>query len=318
MTEKSLENFTLANDWDVSKRPNSFIVGAPKCGTTALCNYLQNHPEVYMSRSKEPHYFAGDEMPLKARKFTQVEQYANLFDNVQEHHKVRAEGSVWYLYSQTAIQNISQFDPNAKIIVMLRRPDEMVYSMHTQALNSFTEDIQSFETAWETALQGNNRKSWPPLCDYRPKLDYHRIALYSEQLDRLYKYFPENQVHVIFYDDFKNQPETCFRQVLDFLEIGEFSIDFNKINESQVIVNRTLGRYLTKPPAFIMSTSRLIKKVMRVEKLGWRDRLRNANSRVQKRAPLDPRLKTEIINNYREDIRKLGEMCNRDLSHWLS
>ena len=185
-------------EWDFSKSPNTFIVGAPKCGTTAMCNYLAQHPNVFMSKPKEPHYFVGSEMPGKAREFAETERYARCFDGSGERHRIIAEGSVWYLYSQTAPRNISQFRPESKIIAMLRRPDEMVYSMHNQAVVNFSEDILNFDQAWNTAIAGNHRTSWPDLCDERSKLDYHRIAMYSEQLERLYKYFPKRQVQVIF------------------------------------------------------------------------------------------------------------------------
>ncbi|MFT6305081.1 MAG: hypothetical protein ACJA0Z_000242 [Halioglobus sp.] len=304
-------------DWDSEKRPNTFVVGAPKCGTTALCHYLDQHPDVFMSSPKEPHYFVGKEMPRKARVFAETERYARLFLDVAGNQKTIAEGSVWYLYSQTALQNISQFNPESKIIVMLRRPDEMVYSMHNQAVGNFSEDIIDFNEAWKTAIGGNHRSSWSPLCDEHSKLDYHRIALFSKQLERLFRYFPKNQVHIIFYDDFKQRTRESFDEVLLFLGLESVDVNTRKVNESQVVVNRTVGRFLTKPPPFAMEMSRQVKKLLGVEKLGMRKWLRTFNNRVQSRSPIDPLIRAEIISYYREDIIKLGKMCDRDLSHWL-
>ena len=304
-------------EWEFAKKPNTFVVGAPKCGTTAMCDYLAQHPQVFMSKPKEPHFFVGSEMPGKARVFAEEERYARLFDEVEDRHRIVAEGSVWYLYSQTALRNISRFQPDSRIIVMLRRPDEMVYSMHNEAVANFSEDILNFDQAWNTALAGNDRISWSDLCDERSKLDYHRIAMYSEQITRIYKYFPKQQVKVIFYDDFKFDTKICFEDVLNFLELNSIDVNLSKINQSRVVSNRALGRFLRKPPPTVMKISRIVKELMHVDKLGWRDRLESRNSYVQSREPINPSTRAEIICHYRSDVITLGEMCNRDLSHWL-
>lgn len=302
--------------WGGGKRPNTFIVGAPKCGTTALCSYLSQHPNVFMSSPKEPHHFVGDEMAGKARDFAQEDRYARIFRNAKPEHKVVAEGSVWYLFSQSALRKIYHFNPSARIIAMVRRPDEMVYSMHNMAVVNFSEDITDFDEAWQIAVTGNNRTSWSSLCDERSKLDYHRIALFSEQIDRVHRYFPTEQVKVIFYDDFKEDTRACFEDVLRFLELGAHSMNLEKVNESKVVINQALGKFLRKPPPVVMGITLLIKRVMRLEKLGWRDRLNSMNWKVQNRKPLNPATRSDIIRHYSEDIAKLGEMFGRDLSHW--
>ena len=303
--------------WEPGKRPNTFVVGAPKCGTTALCTYLSQHPNVFMSEPKEPHYFVGEEMPGKARAFAKEERYARVFSAVQSEHKVVAEGAVWYLYSQTALRNIRDFNPDARIVVMVRRPDEMVYSMHNMAVVNFSEDILDFDMAWKTALAGNKRSSWSSRCDERSKLDYHRIAFFSEQLERVYNYFPKDQVKVVFYDDFKSDTDKCFQEVLVFLGLESWKVPLDKVNESKVVVNRALGWFLRKPPPSVMAFAGLLKKVLGREKLGWRSRLDSINTRVQSRQPINPTTRTEIISHYRKDIVQLGQMFGRDLSHWL-
>ena len=302
--------------WAAEKRPNTFVVGAPKCGTTALCSYLGQHPEVFVSNPKEPHYFVGHEMPAKARVFAEEERYAKLFDKVDD-NKVICEGSVWYLFSKTALRRIKEFNADSNIIVMLRRPDEMVYSMHNMAVVNFSEDILDFDVAWRTALDGNQRKSWSKLCDERSKLDYHKIALYSEQLSRVYEHFPPEQVHIVFYDDFRQDTRRSFFQVLDFLSLGHSEVNLEKVNESQIVNNRTVGRFLRKPPATIMKSSRIVKRLLGIKKLGVRDKFESMNRQVSARKPLNPETREEIINHYREDINKLSILCDRDLAKWL-
>jgi hypothetical protein len=228
-----------------------------------------------------------------------------------------AEGSVWYLFSQTALHNIHQFDPNANIIVMVRRPDEMVYSMHNMAVVNFSEDILDFDLAWKTALAGNNRAKWSSKCDERSKLDYHRIASYSEQIERVYRYFPNGQVKIIFYDDFKSDTQGCYESVLEFLGLPYCEVTLEKVNESKVVINRALGRLLRKPSPYIMGVARVIKKILGKDKLGLRDRLDSMNTRVQSRRPLNPSTRDEIIQHYHDEIINLSTLCGRDLSHWL-
>lgn len=296
--------------------PNTFVVGAPKCGTTALCDYLNQHPQAFVSRIKEPHYFVKEEMPGKASRMD-WNRYQSLFMESSDEHKVRAEGSVWYLYSQTALANIHDFNPDARIIAMLRRPDEMVYSMHNQAVVGFGEDILDFNEAWRVAINGNQRASFPKLCDEPSKLCYDRIARYAEQLERVYRHFPADQVHVVFYDDFKQRTEESYQQVLQFLGLPAHDIDFKRINESRVVRNRIIGRFLRKPPKSVLQLTGLIRKATGIKSLGWRDKLARANVKTVARKKLDESVRIEIVDAYKSDILKLQLLCKRDLSDWL-
>ena len=107
--------------------PNFFIVGAPKCGTTALCEYLKYHPNVFMSTPKEPHYFAEDFE--RYRHVKTEDKYLALFGDCNDRHLMIGEASVFYLRSTRAVSLIRDFNPDAKIIVMLRNPVDMVYSL---------------------------------------------------------------------------------------------------------------------------------------------------------------------------------------------
>jgi len=305
------------NPWLGIKKPNAFVIGAPKCGTTAMCHWLSQHPQVFVSEPKEPHFFAAGEMPRKARRFSSEAEYARIFASAGDEHNAVIEGSIWYLFSQTAIKNIHRFDPEAKLVVMLRRPDEMVYSMHNQAVVNYSEDIMDFNEAWSMALAGNNRASWPELCDVHAKLDYQKIARFHDQLTRVYEYFSKEQVCVIFHDDIKADPRQCFQTVESFLGVKHADVSMDRINESKVVVNRRFGKFLRKPPASLLALNNLIKRITGIKKLGFRDKLKNANTRVVKRTPIDEGTRLQLIEEYREQVMALGELCERDLSDWL-
>ncbi|RLG08342.1 MAG: sulfotransferase, partial [Thaumarchaeota archaeon] len=108
------------------KKPNFFIVGAPKCGTHAMYTFLKAHPEIFMPERKEFQYFATDLVRGTQYELSE-EEYLSYF-RIAKDEKRLGEASTWYLYSKKAASNIKKFNPHAKIIVMLRHPIEMMYS----------------------------------------------------------------------------------------------------------------------------------------------------------------------------------------------
>ena len=113
------------------RKPDFFIVGAPKGGTTAMNAYLGQHPEIFIAERKELHFF-GTDLDFSSPRITQ-EQYLSCFSEVQNEKRV-GETSVWYLYSKQAAVEIKKFCPSANIIIMLRNPVDMLYSQHSQFL----------------------------------------------------------------------------------------------------------------------------------------------------------------------------------------
>ena len=162
------------------KRPNFFIVGAPKSGTTALSEYLRGHPSVFMASPKEPHYFATD--MDQYRSISEPDDYFELFARANPQHLAIGEASVWYLYSTEAIGNIRNYNKNSKIIVMLRKPVDMIYAMHSQHLVSMGEDEPDFEKAWKLEAQRRAGNKLPKGILHRENLYYSQIAAYGSQL----------------------------------------------------------------------------------------------------------------------------------------
>jgi hypothetical protein len=111
------------------RKPDFFIVGAPRSGTSSMMNYLEEHPDIFMARppGDEPHFFGTD---LSAPwSIADERSYLSLFDDAKD--EIRAgEKSVSYLYSKRAAVEIKEFQPSAKIIIMLRNPVDVIYSIH--------------------------------------------------------------------------------------------------------------------------------------------------------------------------------------------
>ncbi|OED36847.1 hypothetical protein AB833_25915 [Chromatiales bacterium (ex Bugula neritina AB1)] len=300
-------------------KPNTFVIGAPKCGTTALCKYLELHTNIFMCDPKEPHFFAHQDMPGRKHYYTNIDTYLELFQGAKSNQNVLIEGSVWYLFCENAIKRIFNFNPKAKLIVMLRRPDEMVYSYHSQAIVSFSEDITDFELAWRTSKGPNPSRTIPKHCDEPKVLQYDQIAKYGDQLERLFSIFDRSQIMIILFDDFKSNTEKTYNDVLNFLELPPESLpSFEKINENKVITNKTIGRILTKPPGWLLQAIALFKRLLGIKNLNVRERLLNSVSRNAERTPLSLELRQEIIDNYREDILKTQRITNLSLEKWLN
>lgn len=214
-------------------KPNFFIVGAPRCGTTALSDYLRSHPNIYISQPKEPHYFAED--LIKNRRFAKkLEEYLSLFKFADSSHMAIGEASVFYLYSSIALQRIREFNPNAKIVVMIRNPIDLVYSLHSQLLYIESEDRVNFEDAWDLQDVRKLGQEIPPLCRGEKLLQYSEIGKLGAQIEKLFEIFPRCQILVINFERFSSFTKDVYEQVLTFLGVPSDGKEyFPRINSNK-------------------------------------------------------------------------------------
>ena len=297
-------------------KPNFFIIGAPKAGTTALYTYLSEHPNVYMSTAKEPHFFATDLPNHRARACSTLDDYLKLFAGAKpECHQAVGEASVHYIHSAEAVRNIYNFDPQAKLIAMLRHPADLVYAYHGQCFFNAIEDQADFEVAWR--LQASRRQGVHlPLGCFEPAfLQYERIGKLGRQVENVMNVFPSEQVLCILFDDFVADTPAVYQRVLKFLEVPpDARQTFHKVNESKQPRLRWLNELIFNTPPWI---TRLYEH-SGVRGYGIMDRLLWVNTRIKQRPPLSPAFRTELVGVFRQDILKLGNLLQRDLGRWLS
>lgn len=295
-------------------RPNFFIVGAPKSGTTALYHHLRAHPEIFMPRQKELHFFAKD---LTSPQYRMDERtYLSHFDQANGAKRI-GEAGVWYLYSRCASEEIRQFDPSAKIIAMLRNPVEMVYSYHTQRLFNGTEDIVDFEQAL-AAEEDRKRGLRLPENPYPIEaLYYHEIALYYEQVLRYLRAFGRENVHIIVFDEFKSDVHSAYRETLDFLGVNsrfEPHLEDSDLmkNASRQVRSRMLRKFLENPPGFVTAPVKLLFPQTLRRQL-WM-KLRYLNTKWAARSQIDEELKSRLMEYYTPDVEMLSQLLGRDLT----
>ena len=298
--------------------PNFFIVGAQKAGTTSLCRYLQEHPQIYMSSISEPGFFAfegekinfcgpGDERILN-RVVTDLEKYRQLFADVT-HETAIGEGTTLYLQSSKAANRIAHYVPNAKIIVILRNPVDRAYSafMHLKRDNLEQIKIEDFSKALlEEEKRINN--NWGFLWRYKT------MGLYSQALQRYYDYFPSDRIKVYLYEDFNNQPHEILKDIYRFLNVDEqYLPDFlprynvSGIPKSRILYNFMKNESKLRSALKPLIPNKLQKKVVNYIKL---------NNLVKSK--LSPKTKSEIIEIFRDDIVLLQNIIDKDLSSWLT
>ena len=182
-------------------KPNFFIIGAPKCGTTSLHKYLSSHSQVTMSYPKEPHYFSTD---IENGGIRNKDEYLDCFAHCNKKTLAIGDSSTLYLYSKVAVQNIYKYDKESKFIVMVRNPIEIARSFHQVALKTFGEIETNFQKAWLLEEDRKVGKKIPKGCIDQQLILYGNIAKIGQQIKRLLSHISSENIHFILYDDFKN------------------------------------------------------------------------------------------------------------------
>ena len=226
----------------VMTMPDFFILGAPKCGTTALAHWLGEHPQVYMSAVKEPHYFSTD---LANRSITSRERYERLFREAKPEHLAVGEASTWYLFSREAVPNIQREYPNVRYIVMTRDPVEMAESLYYHNVRNLHEDQPTFEKAWQLQGQRSEGKCIPADCVEPAFLQYKAACSLGSQLEELLGMVGKERVLHIALEDVRTNPQQEYQRVLAFLELPDDGrTRFLPANEARANRSRLLRRLI--------------------------------------------------------------------------
>ncbi len=304
------------------RTPDFFIVGHAKSGTTALYEMLRPHPQIYMSRLKEPWFFATDMRPRFQPRRAGVgpqtlEEYLSLFADAEPEQRA-GEASSSYLWSRTAAARIAEVQPEAKIIAILREPASFLRSLHLQLLQSHVEVKKDFRRAM--ALEQARRQGRHiPRQSHRPQmLMYSDHVRYVEQLRRYHELFAREQVLVLIYDDFRSDNEATLRTVLRFLEVDDTRpLDVLDVNPSILMRSQQLDDLVHAVSVGRGPLAAAAKGA--VKALAPRD-LRRALLQFTRRRivhgaapPPDERFMVELRSRFKGEVVALSEYLDRDL-----
>lgn len=296
--------------------PNLLIVGAMRSGTTSAYRYLAEHPEIYMSPSKEPHYFAFEGAPpayagpgddrLNARVTTTLSAYEGLFAAAGG-VAWRGEASAMYLYLTHSVDAMLRHALDPMVIVILRNPTDRAYSSYQYMRRQGREPLESFEEALEmeaTRVEAN----WSPMWHYR------KAGLYADQVSVYLDAFGADRVRLLLYDDLNRDPSATFRSLFSDLGIRpDAPIDYSVQHNRSGTPRSMWAQRLTSR---VGPVRRRAKQLLPVGAKHLLERLRESN--IAAVAPMQPRTRSDLTEWFSEDVRRLEAVTGRDLSAWTA
>ena len=290
------------------KNPNLFIVGAPKTGTTFLYHYLKQHPDIYFPNFKEPHFFGSDLIRRNGAYNLSLDEYQDLFKTDK---KIIGEASTFYIFSKDAPEEIYNFNPKAKIIIMLRDLVDLVHSLHSQFVFSGDEVIEDFTQALEledSRLSGNKIPNQTTVVN---KLFYtSNILSLPRSIQSFIRYFGRENIKFIDLDDIKKNPKKVYFETLEFLNIdSNFNIpDFKVINKNKTYKSKTVRDFIKKYSIFLGSLrSKVFKKP-----LGLIKALESANKSENNRAPIPDDLYIKLKDQFSQVDLEIKNIINKN------
>jgi hypothetical protein len=310
------------------------IVGAPRCGTTSLAEFLRTHPDVVFSVPKEPHYFAihdltdvhGEELRETVRR-GYIERF---FPDCRADARWLAEGSVSYLYGAERMAPILELWPDARFVIGVRDPMKLVPSLHQRYLVTGDETETNFERAWQLVQARASGRKIPRSCLDARLLRYDMAGRLGEQVQSFFAAVGRERCHVVVHDDLVADPAAVYAELLAFLGLPhDGRKKFKRKRRAESFRFGWLQRLLKRPP---IATSvlageefrrRVADKPKRPPSLPAR-KLMEARKAVLRwnKAPappirLSPAMQRTLREAFAEDTALLGRLLNRDLSGWL-
>jgi Sulfotransferase domain len=283
-----------------------------KSGTTALFSYLKTHPEVFMSTIKEPHFFASD-IRGRRRRVTTCEEYLNCFAGVRDEQRI-GEASTSYLRSRTAPYELRATAPDARIIIMVRNPVDIMYASYSENVFDAFEDSADFETALETD-QVRELRTLPGQGEQHEPIGvfgYREQARLAPQVERYLELFGRDNVYVIVFDDFTTDTLRLYRDVLCFLDVDDtiYPRQLPVVHGNRRVRNRAFQKLVMRPPQALRT---LLPAFLR-------RLLRRYASRVnvvfEPRPPMRPDFRRRLQRDVAAEVEELGNLLDRDLSAW--
>tara|TARA_B100000902_G_C27286965_1_gene904980 strand:- start:1323 stop:2189 length:867 start_codon:yes stop_codon:yes gene_type:complete len=286
-------------------RVDFFVVGAPKTGTTSLCHYLDEHPEIEMSSIKEPDYFSDSEIQNQGMYYGEeridtIEKYHNLFNNTES--RLKGEGSVSYLFYKNVPLKIKEYNPNAKIIIILRNPIERAFS-------HFLMDYRlglTYNTFEEIVLKQSKHKYASLFYQ-----QYIEVSEYTVQIKRYLECFPSKNILVIDYEDFKDASLAVINKIFLFLEVSTgFEPNIEKRYNTFSMPKNSFARYVY---SFVL-LRRFLKNIIPSSVVL---KIRSVLFASTKKPIIKKETREFLRKHFKDDINALSILLSKDYSKWI-
>ncbi|WOA33077.1 sulfotransferase domain-containing protein [Alloalcanivorax xenomutans] len=240
------------------KKVDFFIIGAPKCGTTALVDTIKVHPDIFIPDVKEPHFFCFD--------WPEFQRYSNIgsYSSIFKEGRINGDASVWYLYSDAAPLEIYKYNPKAKIIVCLREPEKMIASLHNQLVFSAREVEPVFEKAWNRTAEQIEQID-KKRCLVHKHLDYKNIGSFHQYLKRWEDVFGKESIKIVFMDELIKNPSGILEDIFSFLSVERVELELKKSNPARQHRFFWLSTFIMRPPFPFNHIKKAIRRLLRDE-----------------------------------------------------
>lgn len=284
--------------------PNFIMIGVAKAGTTSFFHYLDQHPQIYMCPIKATNFFGyedarnwkwmeeGDPPLLRNFPVRTFEEYEASFAGASTEIAI-GEVSPQYFRCPTAAQRIHDSIPNVKLIVSLRNPADRAFSgflMRTRrgdAVKGFYEELS-------------------------PRSSHVKEGFYYRRLKRYLDIFPKDRIKIYLFEEFRKEPARIVADLYEFLGVAtNFVPDTStRHNPAGIPKIRLLNQLFFHPTLINIAKSVIPENIQ-----GMAKRVQQQNLKAAPKLPAE--LRAELLNHYREDILKLQELVDHDLSVWL-
>lgn len=296
------------------KTPNLFIVGAPKCGTTSLHYYLNQHQDIFLCEPKEPNYYNTD---LHRVNRIKKKDYFSLFEEANSRYV--GEATPLYLMSRDAPLKIKKDSPNAKIIIAIRKPSRLMFSAYHQNKFNLIEDASSFEEAIE--FEDYRKKTLTKTRTGEPieRLFYSKFVDFTSQINNYINNFGRQNIHVIIFDDLKRNTDAEVRKIFEFLGVNtEVEINFSIQNAAKKNKSEAIAKFFHSPPAWLRKLVRLLVSQNVTHKFYSFVKKYNTDFQKNNKPVINSETEKKLIEKYMTEVIKLEKLLDLDLSHWKS
>jgi len=297
----------------MSRRPDFLVIGAGRCGTTALHRTLSQHPDIFIPEEKSPNFFASaDRQPdwegpnsrlMATHWVNSLQAYLALFEN-KDRYRVVGEVSPVYLQTVHAPGRIASTCPGVKLIAILRDPIERAHSHYWGRRRDGLEARASFEEAVEVELERGLQQEVAFGC-------YLSCGLYYHFLRGYFGCFPEDRIQVLFHEDWVVDPQDTLRRILEFLQVDAGpKLVPKRLAQTGEITNPVLRALWT---GSVSARTRLRPYLP----VSVRDAVNPIFFKRMKKPGLATGTRSRLLPYFRNDVLKLQELTGKDLGRWL-
>ena len=292
-------------------KPNFFIPGAAKSGTTSLHELLDTHPDISMSNEKEPVYW--NNKLFNEFENLEISRYLNLFE---QDVKIKGESTTSYMYYESFIRNVkNHFQQSPKFIFILRNPIDR-YISHSNWLRALGKEIRRIDEI----IKDERYLDFEEYEDY-PK-QYYQFGLYNKWISRFIENFGKENIKIVTFEKLVSERLNTLNSCFEFLGVSKMrSVKFIKSNKTNKVIFPTIYHFLRKSSIGKMKYTRIGKyfipkqiriKIKRLIKIA----IKNWISIESKKEIVSNNYRKMLKDIYFEDIMALKNKLNYDFPEW--